>query len=217
MCSAAPAGHLARAGGYTAVTRQLHFCTIWSGISLAPGLLVGAASHTLVRGPSALTAAAARRSNGTSPRSSVYYGISQANEGPAVRDAIGYKLILGADGGGKGAWSAQQLPNASSSCRLNASYDALSLLQGSSRAPTSVEAWGDGDSAALYHLPSDPGEHVPLDLTAHAAAVERLRALAKGYESTKVPQVTGDPDCPSFAPLDSPQGKWIGPWCDAVS
>ena len=65
-------------------------------------------------------------------------------------------------------------------------------------------------------MPSDPGERTPLDLTANAAVVTRLRALAKAYEATQVPQVTGDPDCPSFSPLNSPQGKWIGPWCDGV-
>ena len=40
---------------------------------------------------------------------------------------------------------------------------------------------------------------------------DRLRAQ---YERTKVPQVTGDPACPPFAPLASPEGKWIGPYCD---
>ena len=39
-------------------------------------------------------------------------------------------------------------------------------------------------------------------------------AVDKVGEEDKVPQLTGDPACPKFAPLDSPEGKWIGPWCD---
>ena len=191
---------------------------------------------------------AALLSNGSSPRTSVYYGISQGNDGPALRDADGYKVIFGGDGGGKGAWSAQQLPNASSSCETDAAYDALSLQQGGtarqggtaggsdggsdagsdggsdgaarralfSRSSSVVEDEGEAEDApALYHVPTDKGERTPLPLGgANAAVVARLKALRTQYEATKVPQVTGDPACPAFAPLASPQGKWIGPWCD---
>lgn len=66
----------------------------------------------------------------------------------------------------------------------------------------------------LYFLPTDAGERTPLDASKHADVVAALQALVVQYEATKVPQVTGDPDCPAFSPLDSPQGKWIGPWCD---
>lgn len=55
-----------------------------------------------------------------------------AYDGPALRDAAGYKIIFGGDGGDKGAWSAQQLPNASSSCDVDAAYDARSLRRGES-------------------------------------------------------------------------------------
>ena len=56
-------------------------------------------------------------SNATSPRTVVYYGINQGSQGPAIRDVAGYKLMLvdTNGGGGKGEWSLQQLPNASSS------------------------------------------------------------------------------------------------------
>lgn len=181
-------------------------------------------------------------SNGTSPRTSVYYGISQQHDGPAVRDAAGYKLLLGGTGGGKGTWSPQQLPNTSSpseSCARDGiapggggeacrtpharAVEEEEDAQGSS---VVVEAAEDGrppaDGAAgaaaplLFYLPSDSGEHQPLDLKRHADVVGRLSALAARYQAGAVPQVTGDPTCPDFAPLDSPEGKWIGPWCDDV-
>ena len=77
-----------------------------------------------------------------------------------------------------------------------------------------------GRSAAsdvlLYHLPTDHGERHALDVGKHEAIVARLRALTVQYEATKVPQLTGDPACPAFAPLASTEGRWIGPWCDGV-
>ena len=72
----------------------------------------------------------------------------------------------------------------------------------------------DHTPALLYHLPTDAGEQSPLDTTAHAERVASLVALVASYEATKVPQVTSDPHCPPFVPLDSADGKWIGPWCD---
>ena len=67
-----------------------------------------------------------------------------------------------------------------------------------------------------HHLPTDDGERHALDVGKHEAIVARLRALAVRYEATKVPQLTGDPACPAFAPLASKEGRWIGPWCDGV-
>jgi hypothetical protein len=52
--------------------------------------------------------------NMTSPRTFIYYGTNQGGHGPAVRDTAGFKLILAPDGGGKGEWSPEQLPNKSS-------------------------------------------------------------------------------------------------------
>ena len=57
---------------------------------------------------------AALLSGGTSPRTVIYYGISEKGHGPAVRDVKGNKLITNGDGGGRGIWSPEQLPNASS-------------------------------------------------------------------------------------------------------
>ena len=152
------------------------------------------------------------RGAGTSPRKSVYYGISQKHDGPAVRDEQGYKLILSSSGGGQGQWSPQQLPHVASSCDTNATYDKLSLLEGQ---PPLFRDSTAGD-VLLYHLPTDDGERHALDVGKHEAIVARLRALAVQYEATKVPQLTGDPACPAFAPLASKEGRWIGPWCDGV-
>eukprot|EP00316_Scyphosphaera_apsteinii_P004296 CAMPEP_0119310046 /NCGR_PEP_ID=MMETSP1333-20130426/17671_1 /TAXON_ID=418940 /ORGANISM="Scyphosphaera apsteinii, Strain RCC1455" /LENGTH=512 /DNA_ID=CAMNT_0007314163 /DNA_START=26 /DNA_END=1564 /DNA_ORIENTATION=- len=152
-------------------------------------------------------------SNNTSPRTSVYYGISQSHEGPAVRDADGFKLIASGSGGGKGAWSPQQLPNASSSCKVNDTYNQLSLIEGGA-GKSLVGA--DSEGLLLYYLPSDASERSPLDPAKNADVVARLQELIESYDKTKVPQVTGDPACPTFTPLDSKEGKWIGPWCDGV-
>ena len=143
-------------------------------------------------------------SNDTSPRESVYYGISQQKAGPAVRDAMGYKLIVGDTGGGQGAWSAEQLPNASSSSCETEEDARVALPRLKTLQPL------------LYYLPSDAGEHTPLDPSKHADTIERLMALISTYEETKVPQVKGDPKCPPFAPLNSSEGPWIGPWCDGI-
>lgn len=129
-----------------------------------------------------------------SPRTEIYYGISQQKTGPAVRDVWGNKLILGEGGGGKGQWSPQQLPNAS-------------LAQWIADL-THARATGQH----LYNVTTDPGEHneLPLD----QAVVDRLMEIVVRYNKSKVPQKTGDPSCPKFKPLTSPQGPWIGPWCD---
>ena len=57
---------------------------------------------------------AALLNGGASPRKVIYYGISEKGDGPAVRDVAGNKLITNGDGGGRGTWSPEQLPNASS-------------------------------------------------------------------------------------------------------
>merc|ERR1712048_884727 len=139
--------------------------------------------------------------NATSARSDIYYGISQGNNGPALRDVHGYKLILGGDGGGKGEWSLQQLPNASS---------LESDTTGSSPAPPTV-------GRLFYWLPGDVRERNPLDDSQYSKVIERLQSSIDAYDATKVPQLRGDPSCPSFAPIDSAKGKWIGPYCDDSS
>jgi len=168
--------------------------------------------------------------NGSSPRTSVYYGISQDGRGPAVRDAAGFKLILSAGGGGAGRWSPEQRPNGSSHTSMVGELgEVVEEEEGGPRRTLESQAEAraaDGARGAveetkqltkqelLYHLPSDEGERAPLDLTKHASVVARLRTLAAYYEATKVPQVSGDPACPPFAPLPSAEGAWIGPWCD---
>ena len=44
----------------------------------------------------------------------------------------------------------------------------------------------------------------------------RNAGLLRSWQIQQTSDVTGDPACPSFAPLDSKEGKWIGPWCDSV-
>eukprot|EP00930_Biecheleria_cincta_P045074 TRINITY_DN31067_c0_g1_i1.p1 TRINITY_DN31067_c0_g1~~TRINITY_DN31067_c0_g1_i1.p1 ORF type:complete len:543 (-),score=47.36 TRINITY_DN31067_c0_g1_i1:204-1763(-) len=135
---------------------------------------------------------------GSSPRTDVYYGISQDIFGPAVRDAEGNKLILGGGGGGKGQWSPQQLPG---------SLPEAVML---SSAPRQQRH----EDALLFRLSDDEGERHNLTLAAHSKIVLHLSELIARYEATSVPQLQGDPSCPPFAPRQSTQGSWIGPWCD---
>ena len=72
----------------------------------------------------------------------------QQRAGPAVRDAMGYKLIVGDTGGGQGAWSAEQLPNASSSSCETEEDARVALPRLKTLQPL------------LYYLPSDAGEHM---------------------------------------------------------
>lgn len=136
-----------------------------------------------------------QKPNSVSPRTEIYYGISQDETGPAVRDVWGNKLILGNGGGGKGQWSPQELPNAS------ATGGAL--------------MFSDSEAAKeqhLFNVTVDPGEHNELPL--NQEVVDRLMEIVVRYNKTKVPQKTGDPSCPKFAPRQSAQGPWLGPWCD---
>jgi hypothetical protein len=135
---------------------------------------------------------------GASPRTEIYYGISQQGLGPAVRDVDGFKLILGGDGGGKGEWSPKQLPNSVSLAPWSNSSRQLSQVSGK----------------LLFSLPKDVGERTPLDISKNAKVVDRLQSIVDKYEATKVPQAEGDPSCPHFAPRNSPKGPWIGPYCD---
>jgi hypothetical protein len=73
----------------------------------------------------------------------------------------------------------------------------------------------------LYNVADDMGEHTPLDMhsSENAAIVQRLQAIVDRYALTKVPQATGDPNCPPFSGLNTtdPTGAtklYIGPWCD---
>lgn len=148
-------------------------------------------------------------SNATSPRTEVYYGINQRAEGPAVRNVEGFKLIMAADGGGKGEWSPQQLPNTSLSSvqllPLSPDLDGVVASLGPSPAPP---------AQVLFNVVSDPGEHTSLPLSAHTETVQSLQAIVARYAKTKVPQAQPDPTCPPFSGLNSTRGKYIGPWCD---
>jgi arylsulfatase A-like enzyme len=135
--------------------------------------------------------------NTASPRTEVYYGISEGKTGPAARDMNGYKLIVGGNGGGKGQWTPQQLPNYASP----ASFGLASIASGD----------------ALYNVYEDPGERAPLAIAFHSDIIKGLQQVVEKYEKTRVPQQGGDPSCPEFAPIDSAKGKWIGPWCDDVA
>ena len=155
--------------------------------------------------------------NGPSPRKVIYYGISQSRHGPAVRNHDGFKLIVGGDGGGKGEWSLEQLPNKSSSSEY---YDPALLSQ--RRAFCEAQAAGDGNRRAgggaqdsmLYNVVADRGEHTNLSLAENAIVVAELEAIVARYAQTKVPQAVGDPACPKFSGLNSSRGLYIGPWCD---
>jgi hypothetical protein len=80
----------------------------------------------------------------------VYYGINQASQGPAIRDVGGYKLMMvdSRGGGGKGEWSLEQLPNASSStAELLADTQAYALGLGLGLASGAVQTVGQGGAA----------------------------------------------------------------------
>eukprot|EP00039_Didymoeca_costata_P006290 m.88955 g.88955 ORF g.88955 m.88955 type:complete len:535 (-) comp13198_c0_seq2:42-1646(-) len=143
--------------------------------------------------------------NASSPRKVIYYGISQQNFGPAVRNPEGFKIIPGGSGGGKGEWSPQQLPNASWSY-----YGASPEIM----MPIREAQWQEGDDLLMFQVETDPGEHSPLDPSQNAAIVSSLQAIIAQYNKTKVPQQQNDPSCPKFAPINSPKGTWIGPWCN---
>lgn len=217
-------------------------------------------------------------SGGASPRQDVYYGINQYEGGPAVRDTQGNKMILGGDGGGKGVWSPQELPNGTAPAALDSDAAAFKpaalncsavlpgvCLPGAQVGPelntTSAGACCQACASAkgcvawtlnldapvpgcfLHHaLPEKPrrsphctsGSSLPVptepapaffDLVQDFAervnfteipsdAVARLHAIVAKYEASKVPQKTGDPSCSKYSPQTSPQGKWVGPWCD---
>lgn len=127
-----------------------------------------------------------------------------------MRDIAGHKLILGG-GGGKGAWSPEQLPN-------------TSTLTGMFTAAAPVDAPGD---VQLYNVTTDPGERDSLPLGEHAAVVQSLQAIVAHYNATKVPQQENDPSCPNYAPRTSAKGPWVrcahawgartpGRWCGWV-
>ena len=199
--------------GLPAAVRGGHYHGLMHAADLLPTIVTAVGSRLWpneTRPLDGLDVWTALLSNGTSPRTSVYYGISQGHKGPAVRDVAGYKLILGGTGGGKSEWSPQQLPNASSACAINHTYDQLSLLEGGGG------GGGEDELPLLFFLPDDRGERSPLPLDAHGQLVDELKQLIRECEATKVPQVQGDPACPKFHPINSTQGKWIGPYCDGV-
>jgi len=184
--------------------------TTWTGLAHAADWLptfVAAAGGTMTDGETlpldGVSLWSALVSKGASPRTEIYYGISQTGLGPAVRDVEGFKLILGGSGGGKGEWSPKQLPG--------------QISEGN----TSFAPWSNpsgqllrASGKLLFSLPEDVGERNPLDISKNAKIVSRLQNIVNKFEATKVPQASSDPSCPHFAPRDSPKGKWIGPYCD---
>ena len=151
--------------------------------------------------------------NAASPRKEVYYGVNQGGGGPAVRDTDGWKLIISDNsGGGKGNWSKQQLPNSSSTERATIAAVPTGWDMADWPQAAAVET-----PMLLYNIVSDFGEHTPLSLAKHNETVRRLQAIVDFYAKTKVPQLTADPNCPTFTGLNSSKGKYIGPWCDNVT
>jgi len=209
-------------------TRGMAFM-FWAGLpALAKGLLYPGLIHACDWLPTIVTAVAsemplalgdtlpldgidvwgALQVNGTSPRTWVYYGISQSGKGPAVRDVNGWKLIVSDSGGGKGEWSVEQLPNKS-----------LIPLPWTEPILQITKAAGDAPSMLLYNVHNDPGERADLPVTndRYAAKVAALQKILASVELTRVPQARADPSCPSFSGLnttENPPRLYIGPWCD---
>ena len=134
--------------------------------------------------------------NLASPRIDLYYGIADASvgkHGPALRDAEGWKLILGT-GGGTGDWPPQPSQNQSNQTNQ-----------------TNQKPGGNDQRPRLFNLNEDPGEHCEVE---EQQRITFMLELLGRYMRSAVPQATGDPSCPAFKPRKSLQGPWLGPWCD---
>ncbi|CAK8993557.1 unnamed protein product [Durusdinium trenchii] len=127
--------------------------------------------------------------NRSSPRQELYYGLADSqvgHHGPALREGP-WKLIVGT-GGGSGDhphwWR-----NFSSSLGLSEDH-----------------------RPRLFNVQEDPSERC--EVSDQEERVRSMLSKIHGYQATAVPQRQGDPRCPPFAPLRSPQGPYLGPWCD---
>mmetsp|Transcript_52028 Transcript_52028/g.116778 ORF Transcript_52028/g.116778 Transcript_52028/m.116778 type:complete len:531 (+) Transcript_52028:1-1593(+) len=142
--------------------------------------------------------------NNASPRKALYYGLADqtvGKHGPALRNAAGWKLVLGG-GGGTGDWPSPPERHVESAN--------LTFLNQSS----DTDKRGDLQSSyMLFNLWNDPSEYHDVS-AAYPELVAVLAAEMNQYSATGVPQATGDPSCPHFLPRLSLHGPYIGPWCD---
>eukprot|EP00929_Paragymnodinium_shiwhaense_P097592 TRINITY_DN59227_c0_g1_i1.p1 TRINITY_DN59227_c0_g1~~TRINITY_DN59227_c0_g1_i1.p1 ORF type:complete len:640 (+),score=32.76 TRINITY_DN59227_c0_g1_i1:69-1988(+) len=141
--------------------------------------------------------------NSSSPRKDVYYGISQGNTGPAVRDAAGQKLII-KGAGSAGMWSQQQLPGqANSTCQRS-----HELLGGALVYPRGQDV--------LYSLVGDPREQFGRPAEEDPEVHRSLMAIVRRYEATKRGWLHSDRRCGRWTCKQRNSTACISfPWCES--
>jgi len=142
-------------------------------------------------------------------RRHLYYGMADScigAHGPAIRSPDGWKLIRGGGGGGAGAHPANPVQPPSGA--------AASAAAASTAGSTVLSQPPGGAAPLLFNVLRDASERQNVSIALQAAVVADLNATLSALWSTGVPQATGDPRCPKYAPHNSSQGQWVGPWCD---
>ncbi|CAE7179264.1 Arsb, partial [Symbiodinium pilosum] len=178
----------------------------WTGLMHAadwlPSLVEGVAMEDAAKIPDEATLPLdgvnlwhALLANQKSPRNNMYYGIWDAtigNGGPALRNAEGWKLIVGG-GGGTGDWPRPPARNF--------------ISNESAPTPVVLEDAPPG-KYLLFNLNDDPSEHKECS-SDHPEIAQVLLMELRKQQATSAPQATGDKSCP---PLK--KRKVLGPWCD---
>lgn len=130
-------------------------------------------------------------SNATSLRTNVYYGTNQAGKGPAVRDTEGYKLILSDSGGGQGAWSGEQYPNATHSSSSSSSFSSPSFRIGNG-----ISAYARAGQCSMQTGTCYPGADIsPMNSTDPATCCVLCGAHPECVGFTWRNNPKGDPNC----------------------
>ena len=115
------------------------------------------------------------------------------------------------------SWTVNTKDGTADACYLHATlriaHASENCTSGSIAAPPTPAPPDPAAAPAFFDLVADFAEHRNVT-DVDAVTVARLQAIVTRYARTKVPQKTGDPSCPGYAPRDSPQGKWVGPYCD---
>ncbi|CAJ1370526.1 unnamed protein product [Effrenium voratum] len=127
----------------------------------------------------------ALRTNATSPREDIYYGVADevvGQHGPALRTAEGWKLVLNG-GGGVGDWP--EVP---------------------------ARRLGLGKYPALFNLLADPSERFDLSPDEPEVAFA-LRKRLLHYTRHAAPNLERNTSCGRLQLRRSPNGLWLGPWC----
>ena len=122
------------------------------------------------------------------------------------------KMILRGGGGGRGAWSPQQLPNASGA--LGASDGRTHSGVADQTGAAGAAGPGPKGVPVFFNLVADRSEHHDLAGSVDASTEAALHAIVAKYQATGVPQKQPDPACGKFKAREDPEGKWVGPWCD---